>query len=64
MQKDYEKERMTGPFGSLRKCLDRLGKNGEGFKRWLDVLPDGDYGSVVSGSFKLIVEVSAAVLTF
>ena len=63
MEKDYEKEQMTGPYGSLRKCLYKLGENGDTFKRWLDLLPDGDYGSVVSGSFKLIVEVRATLFT-
>ena len=59
MEKHYEKEQMTGQYGSLRKCLYKVGENGDCFKKWLDLLSDGDYGSVVSGSFKLIVEVRA-----
>lgn len=29
----------------MMRCLDKLGQNSDAFKSWLDLLPDGDYGS-------------------
>lgn len=54
----YKNEKMTGVYGQLRKCLRRLGDNGTAFGKWLSILPDGDYGSIISGSFHVIIEVS------
>lgn len=29
----------------VRSCLDKMGRNSEVFKSWLELLPAGDYGS-------------------
>lgn len=54
----YKNEKVTGVFGRFRKCLRKLGENGEIFEDWLRILPDGDYGSIISGSFHVIIKVS------
>ena len=54
----YKNEKVTGVFGRFRKCLRKLGKNGAIFESWLRILPDGDYGSIISGSFHVILQVS------
>lgn len=54
----YKNEKITGVLGHLRKCLRKLGDNGEVFEDWLRILPDGDYGSIISGSFHVIIQVS------
>ena len=54
----YKYEKITGVFGQFRKCLRKLGENGAMFDNWLHILPDGDYGSIISGSFHVIIQVS------
>ena len=54
----YKYEKVTGVFGQFRKCLRKLGDNGAMFDSWLHILPDGDYGSIISGSFHVILQVS------
>ena len=54
----YKNEKVTGKLGQLRKCLRKLGDNGAVFEEWLRILPDGDYGSPISGSFHVIIKVS------
>ena len=39
------------------KLSEALGRNGKAIKAWLDLLPDGEYTSVVCGSFKLVIMV-------
>lgn len=58
----YKNEKITGVLGGLRKCLRKLGDNGATFENWLRVLPDGDYGSIISGSFHVIIQVSCPQL--
>ena len=53
----YKNEKVTGVFGHFRKCLRKLGDNGAVFDNWLHILPDGDYGSIISGSFHVILQV-------
>ena len=53
----YKTEKLTGVLGQFRKCLRKLGENGEVFEDWLHILPNGDYGSIVSGSFHVIIKV-------
>ena len=36
----------------------RIVDNLAGFSHWLDLLPDGDYGAVISGVFKIVIGVS------
>ena len=57
-ENQYKNEKLTGPIGQFRKCLRKLGENSEVFENWLHILPDGDYGSMVSGSFYVIIKVS------
>ena len=57
-ENQYKNEKLTGALGHFRKCLRKLGDNGEVFENWLRILPNGDYGSVVSGSFQVIIKVS------
>ena len=54
----YKYEKVTGVFGQFRKCLRKLGDNGAMFDNWLRILPDGEYGSIISGSFHVILQVS------
>ena len=54
----YKNEKVTGKLGQLRKFLRKLGDNGAVFEEWLRILPDGDYGSPISGSFHVIIKVS------
>lgn len=57
-ENQYKNEKLTGRLGQFRKCLRKLGENGEIFENWLRILPDGDYGSIISGSFHVIIKVS------
>ncbi|KAL9064056.1 MAG: hypothetical protein Q9161_009113 [Pseudevernia consocians] len=57
-ENQYKNEKVTGVFGKFRKCLRTLGDNGAIFENWLRILPDGDYGSIISGSFHVIIKVS------
>ena len=59
-ENQYKNEKVTGVFGKFRKCLRTLGDNGAIFENWLRILPDGDYGSIISGSFHVIIKVSCA----
>jgi hypothetical protein len=42
----------TSPKKASRSmmCLEKLGKNSDAFKSWLDLLPAGDYGSRYAGA--------------
>ena len=44
---------------SARESCDKIVNNISTFETWLDLLPGGDYGAVVSGVFKMIVTVKA-----
>ena len=57
-ENQYKNEKLTGMLGHFRKCLRKLGENSEVFDNWLRLLPDGDYGSIISGSFHVIIKVS------
>ena len=41
-----------------RHCCDKIVDNISIFGNWLQLLPSGDYGAVISGVFKMIVQVS------
>ena len=43
---------------TVRTCCTTITENISAFETWLSLLPSGDYGSVVSGVFKIAVEVS------
>ncbi|KAH8769183.1 hypothetical protein F5883DRAFT_65963 [Diaporthe sp. PMI_573] len=45
----------TSPKKASRSmmCLEKLGKNSDAFKSWLDLLPAGDYGSSICGVFTI-----------
>ena len=60
----YKDEKITGPAGKRIKCLRSLGKNGAVFETWLGLLPDGDYGSSISGAFKLVLNVRVCLATY
>ena len=47
-----EKSRKT------RHCCDKIVNNISTFGTWLELLPNGDYAAVISGIFKMIVQVS------
>lgn len=42
----------------LRMSCLRIVSSLTGFSHWLDLLPDGDYGAVISGVFKIVIGVS------
>ena len=42
---------------SARNSCDKMANNISAFETWLDLLPSGDYGAVVSGVFKMAVTV-------
>ena len=41
-----------------RQCCDKIVDNISLFGNWLELLPSGDYGAVISGVFKMVVQVS------
>ncbi|KAI1328143.1 hypothetical protein F5Y16DRAFT_166596 [Xylariaceae sp. FL0255] len=47
----------TSPRRTSRamQCLDKLGRNSEAFESWLELLPAGDYGSIIAGVFTIAV---------
>lgn len=45
---------------SARNHCDKIVDNISSFETWLELLPSGDYGAVVSGVFKMVVTVSLA----
>ena len=47
-----EKSRRT------RDCCDKIVNNISMFGNWLELLPSGDYGAVISGVFKMVIQVS------
>ena len=49
---------------SARDSCDKIVDNISTFETWLDLLPSGDYGSVVGGVFKMVVTVWAAFAIF
>ena len=38
----------------VRRCFRRFSKSSRSFKSWLEVLPEGDYSSIICGGFKMI----------
>jgi len=46
---------------SARDSCDKIVDNISAFETWLDLLPSGDYGSIVSGVFKMVVGVWVAL---
>ena len=53
-EKRHEGKRMT----AIDNFLNRIGTSGPVFQAWLDILPNGDYGSVICGAFGLVIKVS------
>ncbi|KAK0510773.1 hypothetical protein JMJ35_007205 [Cladonia borealis] len=39
----------------IKLSCSKIGRNIAGFDNWLNLLPDGDYGAVVCGVFKMVV---------
>ncbi|KAI0103756.1 hypothetical protein GGR51DRAFT_251553 [Nemania sp. FL0031] len=37
------------------RCIEKVGENSEAFKSWLELLPAGDYGSIISGVFTIVI---------
>jgi len=54
-----DKKVMTALEKSCRKVLDY----GDGVRRWLDLLPGGEYTSILCGTFKLIISVRMLIRT-
>lgn len=48
-QNIYKEEKIKGSHGKIRHCLRKLGENADYFKRWVKLLPSGDYGSSICG---------------
>lgn len=48
--------------GKTLKAIDtffaNVGESGGTFQAWLSLLPDGEYSSIICGSFKLVIKVS------
>ena len=42
---------------SVRANCQKMADNISALEAWLELLPDGDYGAVVSGVFKMVVTV-------
>ncbi|KAH8885481.1 hypothetical protein GQ53DRAFT_728957 [Thozetella sp. PMI_491] len=45
----------TKKSSKMMKCLGMLKENSEVFESWLDLLPNGDYGSSICGVFTLVL---------
>lgn len=52
--KDRKKKDEACP---MERCLSKMLEYGPGVKSWLEILPDGEYTSLVCGGFKLIIGV-------
>ena len=48
----------SNTWKSIRRCFWKFSRNANAFESWLDVLPEGDYSSVLCGGFKMIFIVS------
>lgn len=48
---------VPGPAQKLRSCLRKIAHKSKIFEGWLEILPEGDYGSSISGAFRLILKV-------
>jgi len=46
----YKVERTKGAVGSIRNVIRKLQDNAKDFQPWINLLPSGDYGSVLSGT--------------
>ena len=42
----------------IKLSCSKIARNIAGFDNWLNLLPDGDYGAVICGVFKMVVLVS------
>ena len=54
--KDHENGQDKDSWSARDSC-DKIVDNISSFETWLDLLPGGDYGAVVSGVFKMVVTV-------
>ena len=46
--------------GRARSIFHRMCDNATIFENWLDILPNGDYGAVISGAFVMVLRASPA----
>lgn len=56
--KDYERTHEGKILSSLQGLCHNVSNHGTTFSAWLELLPDGDYTSVLCGAFKLVIGVS------
>jgi hypothetical protein len=56
---DDFQNRPTG--GKVIKCFRMLGDNSSVLQAWLSILPDGDYGSIITGVFGLATTVGCCI---
>ena len=48
----YQHERRRrGVSGAVTNCFRKLGENADAFGQWIDLLPNGDYGAGICGTF-------------
>lgn len=57
---EYEKRHKGKTVAAIDNFLQTIGNSGKTFQAWMDLLPNGDYSSVICGSFKLVLNVSFA----
>lgn len=48
--------------GNVTKYLRKFSGSAKDFQSWLDVLPQGDYSSIICGGFKMIFVVRHSIL--
>lgn len=54
------KQNRIGEFAEVaHQFSERVGDNGPAIQAWLDLLPGGEYSSLICGSFKLLISVSS-----
>jgi hypothetical protein len=46
----YRAERRNGAASVIYTCFQKIGENADVFAKWLDLLPNGDYGSGICGT--------------
>jgi len=57
-QEKYKKNREGGVGGGFQTFCITVGQHGGTFQAWLNLLPDGEYSSLLCGAFKLVIHVS------
>jgi hypothetical protein len=56
-QEIYKKKREGDVASGFQTFCTNVGQHGGTFQAWLNLLPDGEYSSLLCGAFKLVIHV-------